>query len=209
MKKGVIYSRVSTNSQDVERQEKELTEYALRNDIKIVQSFTDVHTGKSRVKDRTCARLMFGYLDQHKIDLVLISEISRLGRSTIDVQNNIHEIVYERGLNLYVHQQGMNARDRRGRVNATFKLVTDVLANVAQMEREMISERVKSGLENARRKGKTLGRPVGSAQNKAALLEKYPKVRRELKAGLSLRKVAALAGVSVNTVRKVQAAMEN
>lgn len=207
MKKGIIYGRVSTDKQDYDRQVNELTNYAQRNDIEIVRVFTDVTSGKSKAKDRKAAKEMFEFIESEKVDTVLVSELSRLGRSAIDVQNNIHTLVYELELNLYIHQQGMNARGLKGKVNSTFKLITDVLANVAQMEREQISERVKSGLQEAKRKGKKLGRPKGSTQDTKQLLSKYPKVQRELRNGLSLRKVSKLCEVSVNTVIKVQKAM--
>ncbi|MEL6941054.1 MAG: recombinase family protein [Bacteroidota bacterium] len=207
MKKGIIYGRVSTEKQEYDRQVNELTAYAKRNDIEVVRVFTDVSSGKTKAKSRKAAKQMFDFINNEKIDIVLVSELSRLGRSAIDVQNNIHTLVYDLGLNLYIHQQGMNARDKRNKVNPTFKLITDVLANVAQMEREQISERVKSGLEEARRKGKTLGRPTGSTHDNDTILAKYPKVQRKLKEGFSLRNTAKICEVSVNTVRKVKAAM--
>ena len=139
---------------------------------------------------------MLEYLSTHKVDIVLTSEISRLGRSAIDTQQTIHTIVYDLNTDLYIHQQGMKAFDTKGKVNASFKLVTDVLANVAQMEREQISERVKSGLKEAQRKGKTLGRPKGSTQDNDLLLQKYKHVARELQNGLSLRKTAEFKHIS-------------
>ena len=134
MKKAIIYGRVSTMKQDYTRQINELTKYAAKNDIEVVKVFTDVQTGKSKANRRKGAKEMFAYLETEKINIVLVSEISRLGRSAIDVQKNIDKIVFESGINLYVHQQGMTARNRNGKVNSTFKLISDVLANVAQME---------------------------------------------------------------------------
>ena len=207
MKTAIIYGRVSTDRQDHHRQVNDLTKWAEANGYNVAKVFTDVQSGKTKAKDRKAAKQMFDYIKANKTDIVLVSEIARIGRSAIDVQKNIDTIVNECGIDLYIHQQGMRAKNKDGNVNATFKLITDVLANVAQMEREQISERVKSGLREARRKGKTLGRPQGSTENKRTILAKYPKVRKELQGGLSLRKVAKLCDVSVNTVRKVQAAM--
>ena len=90
---------------------------------------------------------------------------------------------------------------------SAFKLVSDVLANVAQMEREQISERVKSGLAEAKRKGKILGRPEGTTKGKEDLLKEYKGVVKQLKEGLSIRKTAAFCGVSAATVQKVKKAM--
>ena len=208
MKKAIIYGRVSTDKQDYSRQVNELRQYAERNGYEIVREFADIQTGKANASARRGSKEMLDYMQVAKVDIVLTSEISRLGRSAIDTQATIHKIVYELNTDLYIHQQGMKAYDKAGKINAGFKLVTDVLANVAQMEREQISERVKSGLEEAKRKGKTLGRRKGSTESSSDLLKKHRKVVRELESGLSLRKTAKLCGVSVNTVRKVKAAVE-
>lgn len=207
MKQAIIYSRVSTNKQDTSRQINDLKEYAQRNSFEVLEVFTDQTSGKVKAKDRKGIKGMYQYIESNDIDIVLTSEISRLGRSAIDVQNNIHTIVFDKGLNLYIHQQGMTARNKNGAVNSAFKLVSDVLANVAQMEREQISERVKSGLVEAKRKGKTLGRPMGSKKSAAALVKEYKSVVRNLKAGTSIRKTAAICGVSINTVQKVKRAI--
>ncbi len=205
--KAIIYGRVSTDKQDYSRQVNELKAYAKNNGYEVVNTFADIQSGKTKAKDRKAAKEMFSYIENNKVDIVLVSEISRIGRSAIDVQKNIDTIVNVLGIDLYIHQQSMKARNKDGKVNAAFKLVTDVLANVAQMEREQISERVKSGLEEARRKGKTLGRPTGATQSNKVLLSKYKNVVDNLGHGLSLRKTAKLCDVSVNTVRKVKEAL--
>lgn len=208
MQKGIIYGRVSTNKQDYDRQVNELSQYAERNHIEIVKVFTEQISGVVKTKSRRSGQAMLDYIAQNPVNVVLVSDISRMGRSAMDVQTIIHQLVEDFGLNLYIHQQGMNARDKDGNLNTAFKLVTDVIANVAQMERERIVFNINSGLAEARRKGKTLGRPKGTVQSVSDTITRYPKVVRELKAGLSLRKTAKLCDVSVNTVRKVKQAME-
>lgn len=207
MKEAIIYSRVSTNKQDTSRQINDLKEWASRNGYNVAETFTDQTSGKTAAKNRKGIKQMYEYIEGNKIDLVLTSEISRLGRSAIDVQNNIHSIVFDLGLNLYIHQQGMTARNKNGAVNSAFKLVSDVLANVAQMEREQISERVKSGLVEAKRKGKILGRPNGSTKSKRDILKQYKAVVKQLNDGQSIRNAAKICGVSNNTVQKVKRAM--
>lgn len=207
MQRGIIYGRVSTHRQDYDRQVNELKEYARRNDIDVVQVFTEHISGTVKTKARASGHAMFEYIQSNPIDIVLVSDISRMGRSAIDVQKTIHQLVFEFGINLYTHQQGLKAINGDGSINVSFKLITDVMANVAQMERERLIENIHSGLAEARRKGKTLGRPKGTIQGKEKTLERYPRVVRELRTGLSLRKVAKLCDVSVNTVRKVKDAM--
>lgn len=207
MKKAIIYVRVSKASQDVQRQITDLEKWATMNGFEVMETFEDVTSGKTKASKRTGAKAMFQHLENNKIDIVLTTEISRLGRSAIDVQKNIDKIVNQLGIDLFIHMQNLRAKDTNGNQNSVFKLITDVLANVAQMEREQISERVKSGLRQAKANGKTLGRPIGATQDNKQVLKKYRKVVKELDKGLSLRKVAKLCDVSVNTVRKVQTAL--
>ncbi len=79
-----------------------------------------------------------------------------------------------------------------------------LLAEFARLERETLRERKVSGMDEARRQGVTLGRPVGATEEKAVFLKKYAAVARQLRAGLSVRKTAKLCEVAINTVRKVK-----
>ncbi len=79
-----------------------------------------------------------------------------------------------------------------------------LLAEFARMERETLRERILSGIDEARRKGKHLGRPDGSSEDKEAFLKKYPSVVRNLRLGISTRKTAKICDNSINTVRKVK-----
>jgi len=207
MKKGIIYSRVSTDRQETDRQQNELLTYAKNNGIEVMQIFEDTTSGKTAAKNRTAAKAMFNFIEAEKVDIVLVSEISRLGRSAMDVQKNIDHIVYQLDKELFIYQQNMSSHTKAGKVNSTFKLITDVLANVAQMETEILRERIKSGLKEAKRKGKTLGRKVGSVKSSETLLKEYKTVVKHLNQGFSMRKVAKLNDCSPSTVSKVKGAM--
>ena len=209
MKKAVIYGRVSTIKQDYERQVKDLEKYAIVHDYEIVRVFTDTASGATKAENRKAAKAFLTFLDFNKIDIVLVSEISRLGRSAIDVQKTIDEIVNVRQINLYIDQQGLTAYQKNGKANTTFKLITDVLANVAEMEREQITFRIKSGLENAKRKGKTLGRPEGTSKSEEQFLKENKRVVKELDKGTSVRNTAKICEVSTFTVQKVKKMLKN
>jgi len=77
----------------------------------------------------------------------------------------------------------------------------------AEMEREQLRERVKSGLENAKRKGKQLGRPNGSTKSDQDILKQYPAIVKQLKAERSIRETAKLCDVANGTVQKVKQAL--
>lgn len=203
-KKAVIYGRVSTNRQDFERQIKDLEKYAKVYDYEIIRVFTEKVSGTTKAQNRKATKEFLDYIDTNKIDIVLVSEISRLGRSAINVQKTIDGIVNERKINLYIDQQGLTAYQKNGKVNPTFKLITDVLANVAEMERDTIVFRIKSGLENAKRKGKILGRPEGSSKTPEQFLSENKRVVKELEKGTSIRNTAKICEVSTFTVQKVK-----
>jgi len=78
-----------------------------------------------------------------------------------------------------------------------------LLAEFARLERETLRERILSGIEEARRKGKKLRRPNGTKEEKAAFLKKYPLITRNLRLGISICKTSKICDVSINTVRKV------
>ena len=115
IKKGIIYSRVSTINQDTNRQTNDLREYAKKQDIEVIRVFTDVTSGKVKAKDRTGAKDMFSFLAANQIDIVLVSEISRLGRNAFDVQKNINTIVNDLKINLFIEQQNLTAFDKKGK----------------------------------------------------------------------------------------------
>lgn len=82
-----------------------------------------------------------------------------------------------------------------------------LLAEMARSEVEVLSTRIKSGLEEAKRKGRTLGRPQGSGLEREELLSKHRDIIRQLKAGHSVRNAAKITGKGASTVQRVKAAM--
>jgi DNA invertase Pin-like site-specific DNA recombinase len=88
-----------------------------------------------------------------------------------------------------------------------FKPILLTLVGFAEMERDLLRERIKSGQAQARRAGKKIGRPAGTTITPEALLAKHPKVVRQLRAGLSVRQAAAVCDVSTGTVQRVKQAL--
>lgn len=203
MKKAIIYGRVSSAAQDYTRQVEELKEYASRNGMEVVRIFTEKETGKRKASERGAASDMLRFLAAEKIDVVLVSEISRLGRNARDVQHTVHTITETMKTNLYLHQYTMSAYNPDGSRNSIFSLITDVTANIAQMENETRAARIRSGIEHARKKGKHLGRPHGTTKS-IEETKNYASICRNLRAGLSLRKTAKICEVSPATVQKVK-----
>ena len=134
-----------------------------------------------------------------------VHSIDRLGRNTLDVLNTIQELT-RLGVNVTAHKEGLQTLID-GKENPTAKLVIGILASVAELERTMILERQREGVEVAKKQGKYKGRKEGSTESKADFLAKHKDVQRLVNQGLSLRQIVAVSKVSINTVRKVKSLM--
>lgn len=204
MKKGVIYARVSTSSQSNDRQVHELMEYAKRNQIEIVKVFQDTISGSTDAKNRRGASDLFEFMKTNVVNVVLVHEVSRLGRSAIDVQKTVHEIVNVLQKDIYIASAGVRARID-GKVNPVFKMLLDMMANIAEIERNTIRERVISGMQAAKRRGKHIGRRKGTKESSVEFCQKHSGVRKRVELGkYSVREIAKLEGVSPNTVMKMR-----
>lgn len=204
MHKVLIYSRVSTNHQNTDRQITDLVELAKSKNWKVVDIVSEVISGTSKITSRQINRKLLEKIKSDHIDKILITEISRLGRRVTDAISFI-EFLNEQKISLYIQNLGMETLLHNGKVNLMFKPILVTLASFAEMERELLSERIKSGLNNARSNGKIIGRPKGDRKHKEEYLKDYRKLINDFDKGLSLRKLSKIHNVSVNTVRKVKA----
>jgi DNA invertase Pin-like site-specific DNA recombinase len=202
-----LFVRVSKQSQDLERQIHDVTKYANEQGWTIIATIAEKISGASEQAARKGITELLDLVKQRRIRKVLVTEISRLGRRTSDVLTII-ETLSDAGVSVYAHNYRLETLTPEGKRNPVAALLFTFLAEFARLERETLVERIHSGLEQARRRGKTLGRPHGSTLSDEQLLKNYPAVVRYLKQNLSLRQTAKLAEVSVNTVRKVKAAMK-
>jgi DNA invertase Pin-like site-specific DNA recombinase len=202
----VIFVRVSKQSQDYERQIADLTSYANRQGYTVVKTIAEKISGAKRNEDRKGITELLELAASKTITKVLVTEVSRLGRRTSDVLKVIEELT-ERKVSVYAQNYNLETLTPEGKPNPVAGLLFTLLAEFSRLERETLVERIHSGLEQARRRGKVLGRPEGTTKDDAALLKEYSTVVRNVKQGFSLRQVAKLSDVSVNTVRKVKAAL--
>ncbi len=195
MKTVAIYTRVSTDRQTTENQERELNEVAARMGWRIVKVYRDegVSGAKSRAErpafDELCKDAA-----RRRFDMVMAWSVDRLGRSLQDLVGFLSEL-HALGIDLFLHQQGLDTTTPAG------KAMFQMMGVFAEFERAMIRERVKSGLERAKSKGKTLGRPTIGPEKEAA-------IRADLKAGTAgILKLAAKHKVGVGTVQRIKAAL--
>lgn len=200
--KVVLFARVSTNIQDYERQINELTALAERNGWDIAASFAEKVSGAKRNTERPELLRMVEYVEANHIDKVLVTELSRLGRDTLQVLEVI-EMLNRKGISLYIQNYHIETLTQEGKVNAMSQFLITILAEVARMERKTIRERVESGYNNFRANGGKVGRKAGYMKSDETMKKEYAEELRLLKKGYSLRNVSRLTHTSVNTLRKL------
>jgi DNA invertase Pin-like site-specific DNA recombinase len=202
MKKAVILARVSTQQQEFERQINELTEFANRMNLQIVKVFANKISGAKKNEDRPEIQEMIEYVKSNQIDKVLVLEISRLGRNTLEALKVI-ELLNEEKICLYVKNYNIETIDEEGKVNPMAQFLVTILLEVARMERTTIKQRMESGYANYRNTGGKVGRKEGFRKSTDQMKSEYLEELKLLRKGISLRNVSKITGTSVNTLRKV------
>ena len=201
MMKTVIFARVSTNVQEYDRQINELTTLAKSNGWSVEAVFAEKISGAKSNKERTELLNMVSYVEANHINKVLVTELSRLGRDTLQVLEVI-QMLNEKGISLYIQNYNIETLTKDGKVNAMSQFLITILAEVARMERKTIRERVESGYRNYRANGGKVGRKIGYKKAEETIREQYTEEIKLLKKGYSLRNISKITGTSINTIRK-------
>ena len=201
--KAVISARVSSmgDRQSTERQIEDLTRYANSRDLEILKVFQEHISGAKSNKERGVLSECLEFCKSEHPDTLMVTELSRLGRSTVEVLKAIEELTAAK-VNVFILDLNLSTLDEEGRENPVAKMVLTVLALGAEMERKLILGRLNSGRELAKKRGVAMGRPKGVTDD---LLKKHPEVVKHLRKGKnSIREIAKLTGVSVSTIQRVK-----
>lgn len=202
----VLLCRVSTNHQDYNRQINELTEYCNKQGWNICKVFANKISGTKTIEERTEIQDMITYVRAHDIDKVVVLEISRLGRNTLEALKVI-QMLNDEGICLYVKNYNL-ATIVNGKINPVASLICTILLEIASMERLTIVERMTSGrnqyIAKCRAEGKKMGRPETYKKSDETYKEQYAKDISLLKKGISLRNVSSITGTSIMTLRKIK-----
>ncbi len=174
--RAAIYCRVSTADQSCERQERDLTAFAGRAGNEVVGKFKE--TGSGAKLERAERRKIMALAQERQIDMILVIELSRWGRSTIDLLNTLRELESWKVSVIAMNGMAFDLSLPHGRMLATF------VSDIAEFERDLISERVKSGMAAAKARGKRLGRQTGERPKSDRLA---PKVMASVAEGRSYR----------------------
>lgn len=193
--------RVSSEKQDTKRQLIELTSFCKQKKFKIVRTVSSKISGIKN--DRPDLTELFEAARRKEFKKVVVTEISRLGRKAKDIRSTI-DYLHERKISIvFKNFSGMESLDENNNETFVTNIIISIHAELAQEERKLISERTKSGLVAARKRGMVLGRPRGKEKSEA-FLKRHSKLKSNLKNGLSLRQCMKLHGVCKNTVIKVK-----
>jgi len=199
----IIFSRVSSNSQDNLRQISNLKNEAEKRGWKVRRVFKETISGAIKTTQRTGFSKLIEYVQQNNIKIVMVSEISRIGRKVVDILNTV-DIFHQKDIGIYVQQFNMISYEE-GKENPMVMLLLQVLAIGAQMENDHRRSRQKQGIELARLQNRYKGRQPGSKANLQKQLEKYSDVVDLLgKSNLSIRRISEITGRSTTTIVKVK-----
>lgn len=191
--KTVAYLRVSTTNQDLDQQRLAILDYAQRHKI-VVDEFVSV-CGSSRqeLKQRAISELLS---DLEPQDMLLVSELSRLGRSVAQIIFLVSKMVQQQ-IRFVAIKEGI---EFKGEQDIQTKVMVTLFSLFAEIERDLISERTKEGIAAARAKGKILGRPKGSF-SRSKLDGKEDEIRILLRKDVPLASIAKIMEISRTALR--------
>src|SRR5881227_3204673 len=198
-----VLVRVSTVKQETARQISELQEYAVGKGYEILEVCQETISGSAEDHERDGLRRAELLARDGKIKKVLVHEISRIARRN-SVAHRFVEKLEDCNVSLYWHAQSIETLLPNGKRNPAAGIMLALLAEMARSEVEVLRERIKSGLAQARKKGVKLGRPKGTTLSRDVLLQKHKDILRQLKAGQSVRNTAKITGKGVSTVQRVK-----
>ena len=203
--KAVIYARVSSQNdrQDTARQVADLKRFALSQEMEIVKAFEEHISGAKKLEEREILTQCLDYCKNNSVNYLLISELSRLGRSTLQVLRSL-EILHEAKVCVYIQNIGLYSLQSDGAVNPVASIMITILAEMSNIERSNIQYRLNSGRQQYINRGGKLGRRKGSVKTIEQKKEEYKEVISLLKRGYSIRNVARLTGFSIQTVQTVK-----
>ena len=204
-----LLCRVSTQAQDYDYQVNQLSDIAKSRNWDVVRIFANKVSGAKRNEDREEIVEMLEFVEANRVDKILCTEISRLGRSTLEALKVI-ELLNEKKVCLYLANYGIETLNAKGEVNPTCHLICTLLLEIAQMERGMIRSRMAMGYAeylNKRKADKAnypLGRPSTYRKSESAYREQYAKEITLLRKGISLRNVSKITGTSIGTLQRLK-----
>lgn len=186
----VAYLRVSTGHQVLDNQKNEIEKYAKCRGIRVDRYVTEVVSGKTKGRDRKLGALV---RQLEKGDTLLVTEISRLSRTLMDIMSIVGDLL-QKGVHLYSLKDGYTFDDT---INS--KVLLFAFGLVAEIERNLISMRTKEALELRKQQGVKLGRRSGSYRKMNIIEENRDKIDDAIGKGISIASICRKYKVSYST----------
>ena len=201
----VIYARVSSigDRQNTDRQISDLLDYVKYQNLEICKIYEEHISGAKKNSERPILQQAIEYCKQNRVSILLVSELSRLGRNAFEVLATVKELI-DSGINLYMQKEQLTLLDAEGKPTMFAPIMIATLSTCAQLERENIKFRLNSGRVQYIRNGGKLGRKVGSIKTTEQKREEHKDIISYLKRGYSVRNVAKLCNKGISTVQRVK-----
>lgn len=198
----IKYNRTSTIQQEGER-------FKLDKDRYDLTLFDKGVSGKIPFSEREKGRELTQLVQNGEVDEVVVEELSRLGRNTIDTLTTL-KFFEENGVNVVVKSMGNLQSMVNGKKNPIWNLITSVMSSLYELERENILERTEMGRKMYVMNGGKLGRKIGTTESRNDFLkkERTQKIISLLEKGKSVRDISSRLGVSPKTIVKVRKYVE-
>ncbi|MCP5096216.1 MAG: recombinase family protein [Chloroflexi bacterium] len=187
MSKTIAYIRASTGKQDVNNQKLEILEFARHANLKVNEFVQITISSRKTNKQRRIDELLEKLVNS---DTLIVTELSRLGRSTSEVVTLVNELV-QRNVRVIVIKQNLDIAQH----DMSSKIIVTLFSLFAELERDLVSLRTKEALATKKAQGIQLGKPKGTIQ--ASKFDKdRERIEELLRLGMSVRKIAKVMGYS-------------
>lgn len=187
MAKTIAYIRTSTDKQDLNNQKLEIFEFAKKNNLEVDDFIQMTISSRKNTKERRIDE-MIAVLDD--ADTLIVTELSRLGRSTAEVIGLVNELI-KKQVRVIAIKQNLDIKQQ----DITSKVMITLFSLFSELERDLISLRTKEALASKKAQGIQLGKPKGTVQ-KSKFDKDIIKIKELLALGLSVRKIANFFGYS-------------
>lgn len=203
--KAIIYARVSSTNdrQNTDRQVKDLMDYASCMKYDVVHVFEEKISGAKKNSDRTILQETMEFCIRNKIDVILCSEMSRIGRSAFEVLETVKRLI-DNKVNLYLQKEQLTLLDDNGEPSIFAPIMIATLSMCSQVEKTSIQFRLQSGYKRFIEKGGKVGRKVGYTKSREKKEDEYKDAIRYLRKGFGVRDTAKVTGTSERTVARLK-----
>ena len=208
--RAIIYTRTSstTDRQNNDRQVADLAKYAAANGLEVIEVFNEKISGAKRNEERAVLMACLEHAETNHIDIILCSELSRVGRAIWEVLETVKYCI-DRQINIFFQKENLRILDEDGKVDGIMAIYVSCLSFCAEKERENIAFRLSSGRALAIARGVRMGRKVGSCKTREQKAEQYRDVIKCLRKGLSIAETYAICSqrgtkCSISTIKRLK-----